>query len=698
VATIHVSLDGSDANNGSSLASAKRTIQAGINQAVSGDTVNVWGDTAGGARVYDETCSVKTGVTVQGELTRQKPVMDSNYTKSMGFSSQSGPTNAHIKNIEIRRYYLYGIRVFGPQTLVDGHPSAGGVQHNCTIQDCHIHHIEGRRTVSNEHAYGCYLVYGNWRVLNCEIHHINGWNESTGIWFGYTKNAEADGNTIYSIRKEGVRSYMGLNAKVTSNVFFLCWYAMCANEDAQSLWANNWASHCTGGMNPKHTNDPLRVLGYWGLTRNADGSNIVKCRFWHNTLHRCSWAQNVVAINDNGDGTGNTWDFDTRNNIYSGRSASAVWDSPGFRSGTWISDFNLFSTQPGPPLGPGAIGSGLPFAIYKTGFASNANQKTLAQVRTDLGLELSSLEINPALIDPDNGNLDYLNTSPAFNSGQDLTSAGSGWGAQMGARGLTPHRDVAYTGHRLTVLSSSTGGSAGSTSDEYIFSTNSADISTTPWVIVYDMGSVKTFNHCMGDVLSHLSGRNPKRWTLEVSDSSSGPWTLVADFTNWDSGGTGWRLELPSNPSGRYARFSFISTFSGTTVDVTEVRLGFLTNQNVNPEPDPGDTIAPSVTLTAPLAGAEITGTITLNAVASDNVGIDRVEFYADDTLLIATDQTDPYSAVWETTAEMAGSHSLTARAYDAAGNVTVSNAVLVTVMTPATPPEGVSDFWGVLA
>lgn len=92
-----------------------------------------------------------------------------------------------------------------------------------------------------------------------------------------------------------------------------------------------------------------------------------------------------------------------------------------------------------------------------------------------------------------------------------------------------------------------------------------------------------------------------------------------------------------------------------------------------------GDTTAPTTSITAPAAGATVSGTTTVSASASDNVGVTQVEFYVDGTLK-ATDTTSPYSFSWDTTTAANGSHSLTSKAYDAAGNVGTSSAVSVTV------------------
>ena len=51
------------------------------------------------------------------------------------------------------------------------------------------------------------------------------------------------------------------------------------------------------------------------------------------------------------------------------------------------------------------------------------------------------------------------------------------------------------------------------------------------------------------------------------------------------------------------------------------------------------------------------------------------VRFY-DGTTLKYTDTTSPYSYAWSITSANNGSHSWTAKAYDAAGNSTVSSTV----------------------
>ena len=88
-----------------------------------------------------------------------------------------------------------------------------------------------------------------------------------------------------------------------------------------------------------------------------------------------------------------------------------------------------------------------------------------------------------------------------------------------------------------------------------------------------------------------------------------------------------------------------------------------------------GDTTAPTVSV----ASSGTSGTITFTATASDNTGVTRVEFLVDGALS-STSTTAPYSAAFNSTSVTNGTHSLTAKAYDAANNVGTSAAVSFTV------------------
>lgn len=95
------------------------------------------------------------------------------------------------------------------------------------------------------------------------------------------------------------------------------------------------------------------------------------------------------------------------------------------------------------------------------------------------------------------------------------------------------------------------------------------------------------------------------------------------------------------------------------------------------------DVTAPSTSITSPASGATVSGTTTVAASASDDRGIARVEFYLDDVLQ-STSTTSPYAWSWNTTTAANGTHALTSRAYDGAGNTAASAPVGVTVSNTA--------------
>ena len=94
-----------------------------------------------------------------------------------------------------------------------------------------------------------------------------------------------------------------------------------------------------------------------------------------------------------------------------------------------------------------------------------------------------------------------------------------------------------------------------------------------------------------------------------------------------------------------------------------------------------GDTTAPTVSLSSTPAGPTYTTaqTVTINATATDNVGVTKVEFY-DNNVLQATDTSSPYSYAWSINAASNGTHNWTAKAYDAANNIGTSSVMPRTV------------------
>ncbi|WP_223629544.1 Ig-like domain-containing protein [Thermomonas beijingensis] len=170
------------------------------------------------------------------------------------------------------------------------------------------------------------------------------------------------------------------------------------------------------------------------------------------------------------------------------------------------------------------------------------------------------------------------------------------------------------------------------------------------------------------------------------SFANSGPLTLVANYAS-TSGQTAQRVQFFEGVPGRNGTVTQLTegsgTYSVTPANGKHFYYAVVTQADglrLWSAPiwvDQGGTLPPTDT-TPPTVGASETGssgTITLSATASDNVGVSKVEFYVDG-VLVGTDTAAAYSMTLDSTTLANGSHSLTAKAFGAAGNSATSTAV----------------------
>ena len=111
--------------------------------------------------------------------------------------------------------------------------------------------------------------------------------------------------------------------------------------------------------------------------------------------------------------------------------------------------------------------------------------------------------------------------------------------------------------------------------------------------------------------------------------------------------------------------------------------------------PSGADTTPPVVTMTAPAIGMTVLGdSVTISATATDNVAVASVQFQLDGTNLgnALTSAGPSYSATWDSTKVLNGSHTLSALATDTSGNsatasvtVTVNNPIVLPVISGVT-------------
>lgn len=179
-------------------------------------------------------------------------------------------------------------------------------------------------------------------------------------------------------------------------------------------------------------------------------------------------------------------------------------------------------------------------------------------------------------------------------------------------------------------------------------------------------------------------------YTVGGSNISANSWTWVAH----QNGNINSKIDL-SLSKGNH-NLKLIGNKPGVAVD----RIVFSSDTACTPTGTAGtncnttaDTTAPTVKLTNPGSGKTVSGLTSVEATASDDVGVTKVDFYVDSSLK-ASDTSAPYSFQWDTGLIGNGSHTLIAKAYDAAGNVS-SDSYSVSVANgdkqPPTAPGGLT-------
>ena len=92
------------------------------------------------------------------------------------------------------------------------------------------------------------------------------------------------------------------------------------------------------------------------------------------------------------------------------------------------------------------------------------------------------------------------------------------------------------------------------------------------------------------------------------------------------------------------------------------------------------DTIRPQVSLSSPVAGATVAGSITVGATATDAGGVTGAKWFVDSVEVASDYDGAPWSRSWNSASVPDGSHSVHAKARDPAGNWGTSAKVTITV------------------
>lgn len=132
-----------------------------------------------------------------------------------------------------------------------------------------------------------------------------------------------------------------------------------------------------------------------------------------------------------------------------------------------------------------------------------------------------------------------------------------------------------------------------------------------------------------------------------------------------------WNSTSVPNGSVKLAAIASDAAGNTATSAVVTVNVSNVTTSSA-------DTTPPTASIASPTGGT-VSGTVTVSVNASDNVGVTQVSLMVNGAI-VASGNTAPYGLAWNTTTAGNGTVSLTAKAYDAAGNSTVSAPVSVNV------------------
>lgn len=165
---------------------------------------------------------------------------------------------------------------------------------------------------------------------------------------------------------------------------------------------------------------------------------------------------------------------------------------------------------------------------------------------------------------------------------------------------------------------------------------------------------------------------------LLSSSSKSSTSTTTTSSSSKTSSSTGTSASIATSSSSTKTSSSIATTSSSSSSSSVVIVV---------------DNISPSISMSANIdTNVSITSatTLTLTASATDNVGVTKVEFY-DGLTLVSTVQNAPYKYSVNLNSSNNGTKSFKSVAFDAAGNATISNSILVTIDIDVTSPTSVA-------
>ena len=212
-----------------------------------------------------------------------------------------------------------------------------------------------------------------------------------------------------------------------------------------------------------------------------------------------------------------------------------------------------------------------------------------------------------------------------------------------------------------------------------------SDLDAPVFTSFYDSGfAAIDHNQYIKGNYSYQSNYRAGLRILDISDIANGNLTEAGFFDIW-----------PSDDAAAFnANWSNYPYFDSGIVILSGIEQGlFVVEPNFGGGPGGDD--PPSVSITSPADGATVSGTVNVTAAATDDNGVDSVEFFVDGSSIgTDSDGTDGWSMSWDTTLATEGGHTITATATDTALQ-TASDSIAVTVDNVADLDVHIGDLDG---
>jgi hypothetical protein len=211
-------------------------------------------------------------------------------------------------------------------------------------------------------------------------------------------------------------------------------------------------------------------------------------------------------------------------------------------------------------------------------------------------------------------------------------------------------------------------------------------------------------DYCMtGDVIVPGVPNTPNQSFIPITNCED-PTNPVGWSVGWgdqyDQTDAGQPIDLTGIADGTYVLHATVDpnhvlSETNPTNNVTDTKLQIQgSNVTVLSQTQPGAT-PPTVAMTSPSDGANVSGTVTLkaNASATAPATITSVQFLLDGQALGNPVTSSPYNFDWTIGSTSLGNHTISARATDSNGNVATSTPITVNVQqgNPPPPPDTTS-------